>query len=274
MKINYKNTALGLIDDPKNFAFGFPDPDITPQLTPKELREFGRSLIDTADTLKSLCGNNIQYVSESFWEAYANGRHKLKDLFDKEEITEGGILINSRPGITHTYYYFINAGLFNGKWSLQFLFIDFTKRPSMGDDGPNLDAFVSINIDEDGNIIGEKELLYGGYLREKRDVNFWVSLMVSFCLFKKYCDIETKEVSPQNRRAKVGNEKYVNETDKRIKILDCTWFTNLVVTGQFGVSGHLRWQPWGPNLSQRKLIWVADYVKDGYVRKAKMLNNE
>lgn len=65
MKINYKNTALGLIDDPGNFNFGFPDPDITPSLSPEELRKFGFSLIASSDGLRELCGNNIQYVSHS-----------------------------------------------------------------------------------------------------------------------------------------------------------------------------------------------------------------
>lgn len=80
-------------------------------------------------------------------------------------------------------------------------------------------------------------------------------------------------LSPQNRRAKISGQKYFNETNKRISILDCTWFTNLVVSGKFGVSGHMRWQPWGPNLSQRKLIWVDAYEKEGYERKAKVLIN-
>lgn len=272
MKINYKNTALGLIDDPKSFAFGFPDPDITPLLTPKELRAFGKSLIDNAGMLKELCGNNIQYVSEPFWEAYAKGRHKLRDIFDKEEFQEGGVLITTRPGVTHTYYYFVNAGFFNGKWAYQLMYIDFTKRPSHGDDGPALDAYISVNINDDGEEISRNELLYNGYIDEGRDAGFFEALILTFVLFKKYCDIETKIIDPKkNRRATIAGQKYVNETDKRITILDSTWFTNLVVSGAFEVSGHLRWQPYGPGLSQKKLIWISDYQKEGYTRKAKVL---
>jgi hypothetical protein len=220
--------------------------------------------------LVQLCGKNIQYVSESFWQAYAKGRHKLRDIFDKEEFQEGGVLITTRPGVTHTYYYFVNAGFFNGTWAYQLLFMDFTKRPSHVD-GPALDAYVSVDVDENGKVTDRIELIYNGYINEGRGAAFFESFIITFILFKKYCDIETKEVSPKNRRAVVGGNKYVNETDKRIQILDCTWFTNLVVSGAFGVTGHLRWQPCGPNLSQRKLIWVDAYEKEGYTRKAKVL---
>lgn len=279
MKINYKNTALGLIDDPKNFAFGFPDPDITPLLSPDELRGFGKSLIRNSDTLKQLCGNNIQYVSESFWQAYAKGRHKLREIFDKEEFQEGGVLITSRPGVTHTYYYFVNAGFFNGTWAYQLLYMDFTKRPSHGDDGPALDAYISVDVDENGVEIGRKELLYNGYINEGRDAGFFEALILTFVLFKKYCDIETKVIDPKkNRRATIAGQKYVNETDKRITILDSTWFTNLVVSGAFEVEGHLHWYYYGPGRSMKKLQWVSTYEKKGYTRKAKVLmqnnNNE
>jgi len=89
-------------------------------------------------------------------------------------------------------------------------------------------------------------------------------------LFMKYCDIETKEVSPKNRRTNVNGEKYLNETDKRIKILDCTWFTNLVVSGKIEVSGHLHWYWTGPGRKIKRLQWVDTYEKDGYTRKAKI----
>lgn len=67
-------------------------------------------------------------------------------------------------------------------------------------------------------------------------------------------------------------EKYVNETNYKVEILDSTYFTTISRTEGFGVNGHFRFQPWGPNMSQRKLQWIAAYEKEGYTRKAKILS--
>ena len=175
MKINYKNTALGLIDDPKNFYFGFPDPDITPSLCRGELLSFAHSLRDNSEMLKELCGNNIQYVSRTFWEAYARGRHKLASIFDKEDIEEGGVLILQSPGITHTYYYYVKTYTTkNGDWTYDMLFMDFNKRNTKEhEDGPALDIYTSTILDKDGIHIDRKSLIWNGYLQDGRDVKWY-----------------------------------------------------------------------------------------------------
>lgn len=279
MKINYKNIALGLIDDPDNFNFGFPDPDITPKFTPKELRDFGLSIMEGAPLLKEMCGDNIQYISHSFAEAFSKGFHKLKPLFYNEEINEGGvIIIGGHTGVythVHTYYYAVKSIMNGDKVACyDIIFMDFSKHAHS--DLHGLDVYVTVRSDfETGNLV-QKSLIWDGYINDGKDSNYWQIFILSLLFFKKYCDIETKEVSPKNRRAKVGGNKYINETDKRIKILDATWFTNLVVSGAFMVGdetgGFLRWQHYGPGNSQKKLIWVDPYEKQGYVRKAKALN--
>lgn len=281
MKINYKNTALGLIDDPKNFSFGFPDPDITPALTPDELRSFGKSLIKTSSTLKELCGNNIQYVSSAFYEAFKKGSHKLKPLLHNEEIEDAGILITGgfTNGYTHMhtiYYTVTTVKLENGSLFYNVLFMDFSKHAKA--DECALDAYVTAVANLNKKTVDTRCVIWNGYTEEGRDELFWQAFIISFCLFKKYCDIETKEISPTNRRAKVAGQKYLNETDKRIKILDCTWFTNLVVSGKFMVGdetgGFLNWFYYGPGKKQKRLQWVMPYEKQGYTRKAKVLMQE
>lgn len=272
MKINYKNTALGLIDDPKKFTFGFPDPDITPNISRGKLLNFAYSIIDNSQSLKELCGHNIQYVSKPFWDAYARGRHKLRDIFDKEEFEEGGVLIiPGGPGITHTYYYYVKTYFTKGGvWAYDMLFMDFNKRNTAEhEDGPALDVYLS-SINKDDKHFTYKSLIWNGHIRQGRDTEWFEALILTFVLFKKYCDIETKVIEPK-RKGVVAGSKYINETDKRITVLDSTWFTNLVVTGAFNVGGHLRWQPYGPGLAQKKIIWISDYTKEGYTRKAKAL---
>lgn len=273
MKINYKNTALGLIDDPSNFYFGFPDPHITPLLCPGELLTFAHTIRNNSSLLKELCGNNIQYVTKPFWEAYAKGRHKLASIFDKEEIEEGGVIILPGTGITHTYYYYVRTYWIDDVWTYDCLFMDFNKRNTKEhEDGPALDVYTSTTLEkEDDKYISRKSMVWNGYMEEGRDAKWWEAMILTFVLFKKYCDIETKVIEP-NRKGIVAGSKYVNETKKRITVLDSTWFVNLVVSGAFEVGGHLHWYLTGPNKSIRRLQWVNTYEKDGYIRKAKAIN--
>lgn len=275
MKINYKNTALGLIDDPGNFSFGFPDPNITPSLSEKELKEFGKSLVSGSDKLKLLVGDKIEYASHDFIVAFAKAFPKLKPLFHNEEINDGGVLITGghTNGYTHyhTYYYAVSSLLNkDGIMGYSVIFIDFSKHAKATEHA--LDVYLSVHTKPIEDCVVTKSVIWNGYALNGRDATYWEIYIIAFCLFKKYCDIETKIIDPKkNRRAKIAGQKYVNETDKRIAVLDITWFTNLVVSGAFGVTGHLRWQPYGPGLAQKKLIWISDYEKEGYTRKAKVL---
>lgn len=279
MKINYKNTALGLIDNPKNFYFGFPDPDVTPKLSKGELLNFAYSIIGSSDKLKELCGHNIQYVSRPFWEAYAKSLRKLSSVFDKEDIEEGGVLILPGHGITHTYYYYVKTyHTIDGTWNYDCLFIDFNKRNTEAHkDGPALDVYTSCVLDEDGIHVNRKNLVWDGYINDSKDHKHFEAMILTFVLFKKYCEIETKIVEPK-RKTTVAGKKYVNQTDKRIMVLDSTWFTNLVISGAFMVGdetgGFLRWQHYGPGNSLKKLIWVLPFEKQGYTRTAKVLTQK
>lgn len=274
MKINYKNTALGLVDDPDNFNFYFPDPEITPKYSPKELREFGMSIVKGAPALKEMCADNIQYVSSTFFDAFKKGAGKLKSLVHNEEIEDAGILITGgfESGHTHThtiYYAVCTLKLDDGSLWYNVVFIDFSKHAKATH--CTMDAYVSIRGDLVDKSVETKSLLWNGYLEEGRDALYWEAFIISFCLFKKYCDIETKIIDPKNRRAKVAGTKYLNETDKRVQILDCTWFTNLVISGAFEVEGHLHWYWTGPGRSIKRLRWVSTYEKGRYTRKAKVL---
>jgi hypothetical protein len=104
-----------------------------------------------------------------------------------------------------------------------------------------------------------------------------ISDVLGLVLFMKFCEVETKIV-PEGRKAVHLNEKYVNETKLPIEILDSTWFTTIVRSDGFTVGGEtggfFRWQPVGPGRSEKRLIWVAAFVKKGYTRKAKVLTNQ
>lgn len=93
-------------------------------------------------------------------------------------------------------------------------------------------------------------------------------------MFRSYAQVETKYL-PANSRVKDVNCKYINETDMPITHLDSTWFTNLVKSDAFKVRGHFRLQPkkmdgkW-----TRELIWINEFQKHGYTRKAGILSQK
>jgi hypothetical protein len=51
-----------------------------------------------------------------------------------------------------------------------------------------------------------------------------------------------------------------------------TWYTTLVKSDSFKVRGHFRLQPFGSTKAQRKLIWINEFMKNGYTREAKKLS--
>lgn len=264
MKITFKNTALGVIFHPDTYDFGFPPQMINNgrELSSAECRKLGLGLLDKSSSLKKLC-SDIQLVKRSFWEAYAKGRHKLADIITSVEIEEGGILITEGTPFTHTYFYYVRTFINNGEWDYDLLFMDFSKAPS--NDCPHLDVFISNSSTSQSS----KSAIWKPYLDEGKDRAYWASMIIGFVVFKKYCDIETKIIEGTTRRTIVNGTKYVNDTDKRIQVLDCTWFTNLVSSGAFGVTGHLRWQWCGPGRTEKQLVYVHEYEKKGYMRKAK-----
>jgi hypothetical protein len=267
MKINYKNTALGLLDDPNNFNFGFPNPDITPQMSKGELKTFGYSIIKAAPALKELCGNNVQFVSKSFFEAFAKGASKLTDVILNEEIEDGGTVImgGHSGGYTHwhTYYYYVRTYFNESKeWQYEILFMDFSIHKNAQFHA--LDVYTSYTEE------GSKDYIWNGYKDTGRDIMWWHTFWLSFVFFKKYCEIETK-VIPATKKEKNVGVKYLNATQRNITVIDSTWFTTLVKSDGFKVRGHFRFQPYGPGNSLRKLIWIQDFEKDGYMRTAKAL---
>jgi len=92
-------------------------------------------------------------------------------------------------------------------------------------------------------------------------------------LLQKYAQVETKIIQP-NEKHKIDKDNIFNETQLPITYIDSTWFTNLVVSGAFGVKGHFRLQPKKDEKGEwtKELIWIKDFEKQGYHRRAKILN--
>lgn len=98
--------------------------------------------------------------------------------------------------------------------------------------------------------------------------------VMSFLLFYNFTETETHIVhgvdTGQSRRLKLNDEKFINETKNNIEIIDLTYFTKLIRTGEFGVTGHFRVQHFGQGNSEAKIVFVDSYKKNGYTRGAKI----
>jgi hypothetical protein len=139
----------------------------------------------------------------------------------------------------------------------------FTKTPK--NDSYGLDLAIYLNSKENSNM----DVVWKGFADQGRDLAWWVADLMLFKTFMQYVEIETKVINPQKKDKHIG-VKYLNETNHKIEILDSTYFTTISRTEGFGVSGHFRFQPFGTNRSDRKLIWISPFEKTGYTKVAKI----
>jgi len=91
---------------------------------------------------------------------------------------------------------------------------------------------------------------------------------VHLLLFKDYAEVETIIVNNKNPKVKSFGEKTINESNVDVKLISSNWFYNIVRTEGFNVRGHFRLQPCGEGMQDRKLIYINDFQKHGYKRKA------
>jgi hypothetical protein len=102
------------------------------------------------------------------------------------------------------------------------------------------------------------------YLNDKYFVEF-----IKLLIFTEYSELKETVLMPRQSVGTMKEGKYLNESDKNVVIVDSTWNNVIVRNEAFGVNGHFRLQPMGKNRLERKLIYIKEFIKDGYVRKSK-----
>lgn len=265
MKINYRNTALDILDNPMSFPIYLPE--YTKDMTLGEQKDFEYSIRMAVSTagFKKDWRENVQYVTRPFWDAYARSQSKIKTVVKETAFEEAGTLIIPWPNHTQTIFYALQSNGDKNNWNWEVLIMMFTKSPHFEKFG--LDLFVYMS--KEGSDFRER--IWKGFVEQSRDSSYWIADIMCFKTFLKYADVEAKIVNAKRKEKHLG-EKYVNETNYKVEILDSTYFTTISRTEGFGVKGHFRFQPWGPGLTQKRLQWIADYKKSGYTKKAKILS--
>jgi hypothetical protein len=102
-----------------------------------------------------------------------------------------------------------------------------------------------------------------------------IDYIYSFLLFYNFTETDNKIIhgidTEKQRRIKIDDKKYINQSKNNIEIIDTTYFTKIIRTGEFGVSGHFRVQHYGENNSDAKIIYIDHYKKEGYTRESKII---
>jgi hypothetical protein len=260
MRFNNKRSCLDF------FETGIPNNlYIHKESWPQERKsDFIKNLQKGFNSLKPLFQKKVQYITHSFYDAYDKNRKKTFEALQSEPLTgeySGTFILQPTDGVVKTIFYFFHHESFD---YFNCAYMSFTKYKDI----TALDAVITYRIDGSNEWLDFKTVLGDPYKKHGIEHGDVIAEFVLMKSFLRYCDIETKVIAPKEKYRKMG-VKYFNETKQNIEILDSTWFTNIVRTEGFHVRGHLRLQPYGPGMAYKKWIYIDDFEKHGYVRKAK-----
>lgn len=91
--------------------------------------------------------------------------------------------------------------------------------------------------------------------------------VVKILTYLMYGDITEKILTPNKKIKTHDYLTFTNNSKETIIYVDSLWRQRINASG-FKVSGHFRLQPIGENRRDRKLIWIEEYQKHGYNRRA------
>ncbi len=214
--------------------------------------------------------NDIAYISTPFFNAVQTATTKLFELIDVEKFINdeeelNGILLLPN-GIQVLYAFWIS-----GDEELPF-----QQRDIIVLNKTNVVAW------------GKKEIYYetpdgeigpaGNYTSFTEGIDglggeYYHNLVLAYHLFKRYSEVETKVLDPK-KPSREFNAVYVNHSKSIVTVYDSTWFTTLIRSDSFKVRGHFRLQPVGEGRKERRLTWVKEHQREGYIRSAKKLLND
>jgi hypothetical protein len=215
----------------------------------------------------SINKKHVYYFTNPFREAYTLAEKKLHASNLWKEVEEGAYcyLINKNEACVFNirinrdleeihcdYFYFVEDDILLSFGTCMFIY----------------DEVISLKLGPFNGYISESSTPKATPETMSNLVGTWILIT----LFIKYADVQTKEL-PAKKKTEEINCKYINETDSLVTILDSTWFTNLIKSDAFKVRGHFRLQPKKKEGEWTKeLIWINEFQKEGYTRKAGILH--
>lgn len=208
----------------------------------------------------------ITYVSKEYYDASLKVREKLS-LLMKDIVLNciDDIHING-TFIVHDKVCFIKENLYKDSEDHHMAFMCFNKT------GMPLAYYETGVPGQEGTFTWVSNVW--GIKRTPENIQAVVGEMMGMIgiihLFKSYAQVETKFVQAKSD-IRNGLSRYKNDTGLDITYLTSKWFTNIVRTEGFDVSGHFRLQPKKVNGKWTKeLIWIMPFKKHGYHSRAQI----
>lgn len=99
-----------------------------------------------------------------------------------------------------------------------------------------------------------------------KDDNF--RQFIQLLIFTELSELEVVVIPAKSKTVYKG-DKYVNDDRQSVTVVDSTWNKMIIRTEGFKVRGHFRLQAAGKNWQDRKLVYVDEFQKEGYIRHPK-----
>lgn len=272
MKISYRNNPVmeKLKDGRLGFVGFYPEDSGIPECEPiiKEMRE-------NFKTYAPYFKKHIRVITKPFSEAIFLARDKMieDDLFKLDSCESGALFF---PGGLTFLYIFWPFDLKNYGDHVFFvfhegIFMGYSRQTMDVENG--LFCVVSNRVVEDATPGFHAEGVTDKHtIINEIDSGFSTNIMATLN-FIKYAPVETVSLNP-HAKSKDILCKYVNDTDLPLQIFDSKWFTTFVKSDAFKVRGHFRLQPKKKDGEWTKeLIWISDFMKEGYTAPARKLSH-
>lgn len=244
-------------------------------------------LFDNWDAICGAVKNNVEIVASTFYKAVL-GNFKMFSQNDalefiKEHKPKGVLLLPRDNSVIYDLDPRRSFILFlSNSDAIDSIFIsgvDWRDHLTKYFDGDDLLSHLEVLDRADGALsVGtdchNKELAKKGFQPGALSVARY-SFTITLCILmlKYYAKIETRVLAPKDKiKDAKTKEKYINQENQALNILDCRWFTDIVRNSPFGVRGHFRLQPKKnkDGVWVKELIYIEPFMKKGYVSKAKI----
>lgn len=155
---------------------------------------------------------------------------------------KSGVIRVERFGSDFSFFMFSNLGLYNESWDFSYNTYNFTTKDFYFEKDETSERFNDIVNYENSTFVVQ---------------------LLTYLIFG---DITEKHVPPKVK-TQIGSTRFLNNSKLNITFCDSLWKQRINVDG-FKVRGHFRLQACGEEWKKRKLIWIEEFEKHGYNRKA------
>ena len=179
---------------------------------------------------------------DSIKENISESNFDFTSMFILLDNDKSGIIRVERYGSDFSFLMFSNLGLYENSWDFIYNTYNFIAKDFY---------FEECDIEKkDSDIINYEKSVF-------------VVQLLTYLIFGEI----TEKQLPPKAQSNIGGTRFLNNSKLNIAFCDTLWKQRINVEG-FKVRGHFRLQACGEKWKKRKLIWIEEFEKSGYNRKA------